>query len=104
MVKFKKKLKAKFWRFKANLTLKMKVKVTSFELVRDHYVTNTWFKFENKIQNTSKVIVFTRNHTDKDNADGDDDRTKNNMSPPGRGDIMIHTNHYLFLRETIMWT
>ena len=24
---------------------------------------NTWFKFEYKIQNTSKVIVFTSNHT-----------------------------------------
>ena len=40
---------------------------------------NTWFKFEDKIQNTSNVIVFTRNHTD------DDDGTKNNMSRPGRG-------------------
>ena len=42
---------------------------------------NTWFKFEDKIQNTSKVIVFTRNDTD--DAD-DDDGTKNNMSLPGR--------------------
>ena len=42
---------------------------------------NTWFKFEDKIQNTSKVIVFTRNHTD----DADDDGTKNNMSTPGQG-------------------
>ena len=44
---------------------------------------NTWFKFEDKIQNTSKVIMFTRNHTD--NEDG----TKNNMLPPvGGGDII----------------
>ena len=42
---------------------------------------NIWFKFEDKIQNTSKVITFTRNHTDDDADDG----TKNNMSPPGRG-------------------
>ena len=51
---------------------------------------NTWFKFEDKIQNTSKVIVFTRNHKDDDDAD-DDDGTKNNMSPPshgGGGDII----------------
>ena len=50
---------------------------------------NIWFKFEDKIQNTSKVIVFTRNETDDDHDDGaddeDDDGTKNNMSPPGRG-------------------
>ena len=47
---------------------------------------NIWFKFEDKIQNTSKVIVFTRNHTDGAN----DDRTKYNMSPPvggGGGEI-----------------
>ena len=25
---------------------------------------NTWFKFEGKIVNDSKVIAFTRNHTD----------------------------------------
>ena len=36
---------------------------------------NMWFKVEDKFQNTSKVIVFTRNHTDDDT---DDDRTKNN--------------------------
>ena len=51
---------------------------------------NTWFKFEDKIQNTSKVIVFTRNHTDDDEADNaDDDRTKNNMSSPGHGGDII---------------
>ena len=55
-------------------------------MVRDVYVINTWSKREAKIQNTSKVIVFTRNHTDDDT---DDDGTKNNTSPDGRGgDIM----------------
>ena len=51
---------------------------------------NCWFKFEGKIQNTSKVIMFTRNHTD-DDADVDAG-TKNNLSPPiggGGGDIII---------------
>ena len=43
------------------------------------------FKFEDKIQNTSKVIVFTRNDTDNDNDDTDDDGIKNNMSPPVGG-------------------
>ena len=42
-----------------------------------------WFKFEDEIQNTSKVIVFTRNHTN-DDAD-DNGGTKNNMSPPVGG-------------------
>ena len=51
---------------------------------------NTWFKFEGKIQNNSKVIVFTRNHTNADDAGDDDpgdddDETKNNMSPGGGG-------------------
>ena len=51
---------------------------------------NTWFKFEGKIQNTSKVIMFTRNNTDDDDndaydTDDADDGTKNNMSPPSRG-------------------
>ena len=45
---------------------------------------NTWFKFEEKIQNLSKVIVFTRNHTDDDD-DAVDDGTKTNVSPPSRG-------------------
>ena len=70
------------------MTLKIKVNVTSFQT--DLYVINTWFKFEDKIQNTSKVIVFTRNHTDGDTDDND--ATKSNMSPPGRGgggDIII---------------
>ena len=45
---------------------------------------NIWCKFEDKIQNTSKVIVLTRNHTD------DDEGTKNNiMSPPPVGDIIL---------------
>ena len=47
---------------------------------------HTWFKFEDKIHNTSTVIMFTRNHTDNDSdADNDDDGTKNNMSPPVGG-------------------
>ena len=58
-----------------------------FELVRDFYVINIWFKFEEKIQNTSKVFVFTRNHTDDDN-DADDDKTNNNVSPPDRGETL----------------
>ena len=48
----------------------------------DLYVINTWFKFEGKIQNDSKVIPFTRNQTDDD---ADKAGTKNNMSLPGRG-------------------
>ena len=49
---------------------------------RTIYVINTWFKFEDKIQNTSKVTMFTRNHTD-DDADNND-KTTNNMSPKVR--------------------
>ena len=58
---------------------------------------NTWFKFQIKIENTSKVISFTRNHTDddtdndtdEDDTDDDNDGTKNNMSTPvGEEDIM----------------
>ena len=41
---------------------------------------NTWFKFEAKIQNASQGITQS---TD------DDDGTKNNMSPPGRGGNII---------------
>ena len=40
---------------------------------------NTWFKFKSKIQNGSKVIAFSMNHTDHND---DDNETKNNMSPP----------------------
>ena len=50
---------------------------------------NIWFKFEDIIQNASKVSLFTRVHTDDDDddddADDDDDGTKNNMSPPVGG-------------------
>ena len=64
---------------------------------------NTWFKFEDKIQNTSKVIVFTRNHTDDndDDADNNDDGTKNNMSPPGRWgrDIIIFLHCYDVVKD-----
>ena len=42
---------------------------------------NTWLKFEGKIQNTSKVIVFTRSLTD--DADDADNGTKKNMAPHG---------------------
>ena len=42
-----------------------------FELFRDLRVINTWFKFEGKIQNDSKVIAFTRNQTDDDTDDED---------------------------------
>ena len=52
---------------------------------------NIWFKSEDKIQNISKVIVFTRNHTDDDDTDDDDDDgTKNNMSAPARGGDIIN--------------
>ena len=37
---------------------------------------NTLFMFEGKIPNDSKVIAFTRNHTDNTDEDDDDDRTK----------------------------
>ena len=53
----------------------------------------TCFKFDGKIPNDSKVIKFTRNHTNNDDTgddDEDDDGTKNNMSPPeGGGDIIL---------------
>ena len=68
--KILKNKKQNFVAFKANLTLKIKVKVK----VRDLYVINTWFRFEGKIENASKVIVFTRNHTD-----ADDDRRQQNQ-------------------------
>ena len=68
----------KFLSLKANLTLKVKVKVTRFRTHPRLYVINIWFKFEDKILNTSKVIVFTRNHTDDD---ADDYGTKNNVPP-----------------------
>ena len=45
---------------------------------------NTQLKFEGKIHYGSKVVTFTRNHTDDDDADDADDGTKNNMSPPSR--------------------
>ena len=41
--------------------------------LRDIYVINTWFKFEDKIPNESKFAMFTRNHTD--NADDDETKT-----------------------------
>ena len=45
---------------------------------------NTQLKFEGKIQNDSKDIMFTRNRiADDDNADKDE--AKNSMSLPGPG-------------------
>ena len=52
-----------------------------FQLVWELYVINTWFKFEDKIQNTSKVIVFTRNHTDNEDVVTEPKK----MSPLSRG-------------------
>ena len=49
-----------------------------FELIRDLYVINTWFKFEGKIQNDSK-LSHSQGIT-HDDDDADEDRTKNNMS------------------------
>ena len=62
-----------------------------FELVRDLYVIIISFEFEFQIQKDSKVIAFTRNHTHANDDNADDDGTKNNMSPPGRGggDIIL---------------
>ena len=68
-----------FGTFKANLTLNPKSRSPVFEIVRGLYVINTCFKFEVKIQDDSKAIAFTRNHTDDNNDD--DEETKNNMSP-----------------------
>ena len=44
-----------------------------FELVRDLYVINTWFKFEDKIRNDSKVIMSKGIHTATDDDDDADD-------------------------------
>ena len=52
-----------------------------FELVRDLNVINTWFKFEGKIQNNSKVITFKRNHTDADDANDAKDDTDQDPEP-----------------------
>ena len=61
------------------MPIKIRSRSPVFELVRDLYVINTWFKFEGKIQNTSEVIVFTRNHTDDD------------VDAEGRGKMQIPT-------------
>ena len=54
-----------------------------------------WLKFEGKIPNDSKVIMFTKDHTNNDEADNgdeeDNDRTKNNMSSRVRGGGGRHT-------------
>ena len=65
MIKLKKKIKLKFWRFQGKFDLE------GHQFFLDLYVTNTWFKFGDKNQNTSKVIVFSRNHIDDDDADDD---------------------------------
>ena len=44
------------------------------------------------IPNDSKVIMFTRNHTD-DNTDYNDDGTKKKISPPGLGLDIISCNY-----------
>ena len=49
---------------------------TSFKLAQDHYMITTLFMFEGKIPNDSKVIAFTRNHTEDTDEDDDDDETK----------------------------
>ena len=59
------------------MTLKIKVKVKSFQTRPRSLCDQYMVKFEGKIQNDSKVIVFTRNH-----SHNDEDRTKNNKSPP----------------------
>ena len=56
--------------------MKIKDKVTSFELVIDLYVINICFKFEGKIPNNSKVIAFTRNRTEEDADDNNDNGPK----------------------------
>ena len=43
---------------------------SSETFTRSLYAIKTRFKFEGKIPKDSKVIMFTRNHTDKDDADG----------------------------------
>ena len=53
-----------------------KVKVNRFQTGPRPYTINTLFMFEGKIPNDSKVIAFTRNHTDNTDEDDDDDRTK----------------------------
>ena len=67
-----KKLKPKLWMFQGQFDLEDQCQGHRFSnLSETFYVINTWFKFEDKIQNTSKVIVLTRNHTDDD---ADDER------------------------------
>ena len=46
---------------------------------------NIFFKFEDKIQNASKVHKESDNDADDDPDDDDNHGTKNNMSSPGRG-------------------
>ena len=84
-------------KFKTKI-LKIKIKVTSFQTCPRPYVINTWFKFEDKIQNLSKVIVFTRNQTD----DADDDGTITICLLRSGGDIItegLQTNILVILLD-----
>ena len=53
-----------------------KVKVNRFQTGPRPLQINTLFMFEGKIPNESKVIAFTRNHTDDADEDDDNDRIK----------------------------
>ena len=53
MVKFRQKIKPKFWRFQGLFYLEGQGPGSAvFELVRGLYVINTWLRFEDKIENT----------------------------------------------------
>ena len=73
------------------MTLKIKVKDTRFGIC-----PRPWIKLEGKIQNDSKVIVFTRNHTD----DADDNGTKNIVTPSQGEAQMQGFNQILILSIT----
>ena len=51
-----KSLNKYFASLKANLTLKVKVKVISFEIVQDLQIINTQLKFEGKIPTVQKLL------------------------------------------------
>ena len=50
------KITQNFLSFKANLTLKVKVKVTSFRIVQDLLMINTQLKLESKISMIQKLL------------------------------------------------
>ena len=67
MVKFKKKIKTKILEVLREILHSIsRSRSPVFKPLRDLHVINAWFKFEGKIQNASKVIMFIRNHTDND--------------------------------------